>query len=187
MLGFEIGFDKNFFAVLKKKLLERKEFEHGTILFNEMQVRKAKYLSTKTMSYIGLSDDDDGATSKELDDHTLVFMLCPFGDMCPTDQRFCFEKCMRRNAAGAIAASSDRHVGGSRSKGIWIYVWCSQHEPKHVEHFGDQWQNGELEIFFWTSQWSIAENLCVLRSNASVQVHTEQAEEIEVLEKKVGL
>ncbi|KAG0445028.1 hypothetical protein HPB47_002801 [Ixodes persulcatus] len=70
MLGLETGFDENFFAALKKKLLERKEFQqHGMILFNKMQVWKAKYLSMKTMSYIGLTDDGDSATSKELADH----------------------------------------------------------------------------------------------------------------------
>lgn len=55
---------ENFFAALKKKLLEKNEFQrHGMVLFDEMQVRKAKYLSSKTMSYVGLSGNGDSATS----------------------------------------------------------------------------------------------------------------------------
>ncbi|KAM7281682.1 uncharacterized protein ISCGN_005736, partial [Ixodes scapularis] len=81
MVGFETGFDENFFAALKKKLPKKNEFQrHGMVLFDEMQVRKAKYLSSKTMSYVGLSGDGDSATSEELADHALVFMFCPFGD-----------------------------------------------------------------------------------------------------------
>ncbi|KAG0431928.1 hypothetical protein HPB47_021320 [Ixodes persulcatus] len=38
MVGFETGFDENFFAALKKKLLEKNEFQrHGMVLFDEMQ------------------------------------------------------------------------------------------------------------------------------------------------------
>ncbi|XP_040074289.1 uncharacterized protein LOC115313165 [Ixodes scapularis] len=82
IVGIKCGFDVNFFAVLKRKLQGKSEFQrHGMLLFDEIQVRERKAVNSKTLSYTGLVDHGDtDQESSELANHGLVFMFCPFGE-----------------------------------------------------------------------------------------------------------
>ncbi|KAH7935322.1 hypothetical protein HPB52_005929 [Rhipicephalus sanguineus] len=76
------GFDKDFFSALKKKLQTKPTFfRHGMLLLDEMHVRQCKRLNSRTLSYEGLVDQgEQNMKSKDLADHALVFMFCPFTD-----------------------------------------------------------------------------------------------------------
>ncbi|KAH9374406.1 hypothetical protein HPB48_010867 [Haemaphysalis longicornis] len=80
MVGFKSGFDQKFFAALGKRINKMADFKrHGMIIFDEMQVRKSRKVNSKSMTYVGLTQDA-GDDAGELADHALVFMFCPFGD-----------------------------------------------------------------------------------------------------------
>lgn len=58
---------------------------HGMIIFDETQVHKSRKVDSKTMTYVGLTQEA-GDDAGELADHVyalfmlMMFMLCPFGD-----------------------------------------------------------------------------------------------------------
>lgn len=80
MVGFKSGFDKKLFSALERRISTMGDFKrHGAIIFDEMQVRKSRKVDSKTMTYVGLTQDA-GDDARELADHALVFMFCPFGD-----------------------------------------------------------------------------------------------------------
>lgn len=72
------GFDPDFFKLLKKKFLNKTEFQRKMILvFDEIFLRESITVNTRTLSYLGLEDFGEGFHSKTSDkaNHALVLMV----------------------------------------------------------------------------------------------------------------
>lgn len=84
LLDVKCGFDKHFFELFKKYIEKKSAMQkHGIILFDEMSVRQAISVCSKTLTYKGLvdfGDDKKAKTIQEQATHALVFMFQPLAD-----------------------------------------------------------------------------------------------------------
>ena len=84
LVGLKWGFDKDFFQALKLKMTSKSEYQcHGIVVFDEIQVRKAMTVNSKTMTYEGFENFGDVEVKSKnpiLADHALVFLFQPFAD-----------------------------------------------------------------------------------------------------------
>lgn len=84
MIDTTCGFDKNFFTLFKKHL-ERKTTmqKHGIILVDEISVREALTVCSKTLTYKGLVDYGEEYKATDINEKAtsgLVFMFQPLAD-----------------------------------------------------------------------------------------------------------
>ncbi|CAH1710606.1 unnamed protein product [Aphis gossypii] len=84
MIDTACGFDKNFFTLFKKHL-ERKTTmqKHGIILVDEISVREALTVCSKTLTYKGLVDYGEEYKATDINEKAtsgLVFMFQPLAD-----------------------------------------------------------------------------------------------------------
>ena len=80
LLGDKCGFDEKFFELLKKSFSKKNPLQrHWVLLLDEINLRKSVAVSTKTLSYTGLTDfGNDGSQSEDLNDkasHGLILMF----------------------------------------------------------------------------------------------------------------
>jgi len=84
LLDMKCGFDKQFFELFKNHLQKKSSMQkHGIILFDEMSVRQAISVCSKTLTYKGLVDfgkDKKANDIKEQATQALVLMFQPLVD-----------------------------------------------------------------------------------------------------------
>jgi len=75
------GFDSNFFALLKKYVENKTEFQkHGVLLVDEISVREGIIVCSKSLTYRGLVDHVEDYKATNINEKAtagLVFMLQP--------------------------------------------------------------------------------------------------------------
>lgn len=118
IVGIKSGFDVNFVAVLKRKLQGKSEFQrHGTLLLDEIQVRKRKTVNTHQQS-------------SELASHGLVFMFCLFGESYAQPVAVAFT-CNQEDSTVSTTASCDHHFEGAGALIDGIVV-CDRASPNRT-------------------------------------------------------
>ena len=79
LIDNKCGFDQDFFKLLKKSYdKKQKQHRHGVLALDEINLRKSVAVSSKTLSYSGLTDFGDGPQSTNTNDlasHGLVLMF----------------------------------------------------------------------------------------------------------------
>jgi len=84
LINTTCGFDPNFFQLFKKHLENKTTFQkHGIILVDEISVREAITVCSKTLTYKGLVDHGDDYKATDINEKAtsgLVFMFQPLAD-----------------------------------------------------------------------------------------------------------
>lgn len=80
LINTKCGFDDEFFKLLKKSFSSKNEQKrHGVLLLDEINLRKSVAVSTKTLTYTGLTDFGDGekqsSNIEDLATHGLVLQF----------------------------------------------------------------------------------------------------------------
>lgn len=84
LINMTCGFDPSFFALLKKHLENKTEFQkHGILLVDEISVRESITVCSKSLTYRGLVDHGEDYKASDINEKAtsgLVFMFQPLAD-----------------------------------------------------------------------------------------------------------